>query len=188
MLILCLGLSIFLLPHLLREFGFREKIRTELLGAPTYKSVFSLFALIGLGLITWGKSIAPFVMIWEPIFELRYLSSILMIPASILLVAGIIPMSYIRARLRNPMMLGVFIWGFAHLWANGDLASILLFGSFTLWSALKFFSLWINIEPALEIELHWLWRDLIALVAGAALYLIVYVNHGQLFGVGLAIN
>ncbi|GIT63622.1 MAG: hypothetical protein Ct9H300mP22_0220 [Gammaproteobacteria bacterium] len=87
----------------------------------------------GLGLIIWGKSIAPFVMIWEPPFELRYLSSIFMIPVFILAVAGNIPMSFLRWQLRNPMLLGVIIWGVAHLWANGDLAS-----HTSLW---KFYSL-----------------------------------------------
>ena len=188
MLVLSLGLALFILPHLFREFGLREKLRNELLGVPAYMAVYSLLALLGLGLVIWGKSISPFVMIWEPIFELRYISSILMTPAFILVAAGNIPMSYIRWQLRNPMLLGVCIWGLAHLWANGDLASMLLFGSFTLWSGLKFVTLRGNVESTVVPELSWLWRDLIAVVAGAVLYFIVYISHGQLFGVGLAIN
>ncbi len=188
MFVLCLGLILFILPHLLREFGLRDKLRNDLLGVGPYMGIYSLFALAGLGLIIWGKSIAPFVMIWEPVFELRYISSILMIPAFILLVAGNIPMSYLRWQLRNPMLLGVVIWGFAHLWANGDLASMLLFGSFTLWAGLKFVTLRQVNKSTIEPELTWLWRDLIAVVAGAVVYFLVYVSHGQLFGVGLAFN
>ncbi|MDD9894349.1 MAG: NnrU family protein [Gammaproteobacteria bacterium] len=188
MLVLCLGLALFLLPHLFREFGLRDKFRNELLGIPAYMGMYSVCALVGLALIIWGKSIAPFVMVWEPVFELRYISSILMIPAFIFVVAGNIPMSFIRWQLRNPMLLGVCIWGSAHLWANGDLASMLLFGSFSLWAGLKFVSLRNNFQSTLVPESGWLWRDLIAVVVGAIIYFIVYVSHGQLFGVGLAIN
>jgi len=187
-LLLCLGLTIFLLPHLFREFGLRDKIRNKFIGAHAYIGLFSALALLGLGLIVWGKSLAPFIMIWEPIFELRYLSSILMVPAFILVVSGSIPMSYMRWKLKNPMMLGVFIWGLAHLWANGDLASMLLFGIFTIWASIKFFSLRHNVEPELKPENRWIWRDLISIAAGMILYLTIYINHGQLFGVGLAIN
>ena len=86
------------------------------------------------------------------------------------------------------MLLGVIIWGIAHLWANGDLASILLFGTFTLWAGLKFVTLRGNAALTGQPKLSWLWRDLIAVAAGSILYFIIYVSHGQLFGVGLAIN
>lgn len=188
MLILCLGLAIFIIPHLTREFGLRDKLRNEILGVPSYMGIQSLLAILGIGLIIWGKSIAPFVMIWEPIFELRYISSLLMIPAFILVVAGNIPMSYLRWQLRNPMLLGVVTWGLAHLWANGDLASLLLFASFTLWAGLKFITLRKVNESTKEPELSWLVRDFIAVFIGLILYYLIYVYHGVLFGVGLGIN
>ena len=86
------------------------------------------------------------------------------------------------------MLLGVFIWGISHLWTNGDLASILLFGSFSLWSGLKLVTLRYNSESALVPKLKWLWRDSIAVIVGAVVYFLVFINHGQLFGVGLALN
>jgi uncharacterized membrane protein len=36
------------------------------------------------------------------------------------------------------MVLGVKVWAFAHLLANGNLADVVLFGSFLLWAALSF--------------------------------------------------
>jgi len=187
-LILCLGLAIFILPHLVREFGVRDKLRDDVLGVPAYMGVQSVLALLGLGLIIWGKSIAPFVMVWEPIFELRYISSIVMIPAFILIVAGNIPMSFMRWQLRSPMLLGVVIWGFAHLWANGDLASLLLFASFALWAVLKFVTLRKVNKSTKEPDMTWLVRDLIAVIFGSILYYVVFVYHGALFGVGLGVN
>ena len=51
-----------------------------------------------------------------------------MIPAMILLVAAYVP-SRIRTAVGHPMLTALMIWAFAHLLANGDLASVLLFGS-----------------------------------------------------------
>ena len=52
-----------------------------------------------------------------------------MLPAVIALVAAYIP-SHIHAMLKHPMLVAIKIWALAHLLANGDLASLVLFGSF----------------------------------------------------------
>ncbi len=187
MLVLILGLLLFLLPHLLRELQLRQRLLQAAPSKGAYMGGYALIVFTGLLLIIWGKSMAPFVMVWEPPFAERYVSAILMIPACILFVAGNLPMSCIRWQLRNPMLLGVFIWGLAHLWSNGDLASMLLFSSFTLWAAIKFVSLWREKESTATFELGWLARDGGAILGGALLYLILYVSHGQLFGIGLPI-
>ena len=83
------------------------------------------------------------------------------------------------------MLLGVTFWAAAHLWTNGDLASILLFASFGVWSAIKLVTLRQN-NADLKPELKWLRHDLIAVIFGSAVYIAIYINHGLLFGVGLA--
>ena len=116
-----------------------------------YMGLTSLVSLAGLGLIIWGKSISPFQMVWQPIYEWRSLLALmLMIPALICVVAGNVPLSYLRKLLRNPMLLGILLWSLSHLWANGDLASILLFGSFALWSTIKLFSMRSVVDVRLE--------------------------------------
>jgi uncharacterized membrane protein len=40
----------------------------------------------------------------------------------------------IKARLKHPMLAGVKIWALAHLLANGDLGSMLLFGLLLAWA------------------------------------------------------
>lgn len=177
------GLILFLLPHLVRELGLREPLRRRLPSEGAYKGLYSLVALAGLGLIILGKSRAPFIMIWEPPFELRYISHLLMIPAFMLVLLGNLPPSYLRRVLGHPMLLGVCLWGAAHLWANGDLASMLLFGSFTVWAAFKFIALSRSTSASARPP-AWKW-DITAVVAGLLGYVIISVFHGQLFGVGL---
>ncbi len=183
MLLLIAGLILFLIPHLLKEMGVRQYVIDCFPSTGAYKGVFSLTVLAGLVLIVWGKSSSPFIMLWQPIFELHFISHILMIPASILLVAGNLPMSYTRKYLRNPMLLSVTFWGFSHLWSNGDMASALLFGGFSLWAGSKF--IFSGLKPSSSDESASLLWDLIALLAGSALYVLISFYHGQLFGVGL---
>lgn len=191
MIILSSGLLLFFIPHLLRELGLRQSIIDALPSEGAYKGLYALVALTGLALIIWGKSSSPFIMIWQPIFELGSISHILMIPALVLLVAGNVPMSFMRKYLHNPMLLGVLFWSLSHLWSNGDLASILLFGSFALWAGLKFISLGIATKskanspsPTEDIFSLIPW-DIFSLIGGLILYALISLYHGQLFGVGL---
>ena len=52
-----------------------------------------------------------------------------MLPAMIALVAAYVP-SRIHTWLKHPMLVAIKIWALAHLLANGDLAALVLFGSF----------------------------------------------------------
>ena len=185
MLTLILGLVLFILPHLLKDLTLRDQIKKQMPSEKAYLALFSAVSLAGVGLIIWGKSTASFYMIWEPPFEQRYVASLLMIPASIMAIAGVISNSYIRWYLRNPLLLGVTFWAAAHLWTNGDLASILLFASFGVWSATKLITLRQN-SADLKPELKWLRHDLMAVIFGSIIYITIFVNHGYLFGVGLA--
>ncbi len=183
--ILLAGLILFFAPHLLRELGLRQPVKNRLPSDATYKGLYSLITLVGLGLIVWGKSVSSFQMIWQPIFEWRSLSLMLMIPALVLLVAGNVPLSYLRKYVRNPMLFGVLLWSLSHLWSNGDLASFLLFGSFAVWSGIKIISL-AKLADVHSKSPSLLW-DIISIVGGLGLYALIAIYHGQLFGVGLSL-
>jgi uncharacterized membrane protein len=55
-----------------------------------------------------------------------------------LFAAAYVPRNGIKARLHHPMILGVKAWALAHLLANGNLAHVVLFGSFLAWGVLDF--------------------------------------------------
>lgn len=181
MAILVLGLTLFIGTHLLREIGLRRVLMAKIPQA-AYVAAYSLLALTGLGLIVWGKASAPFVMLWQPLFAMQWITLLLMIPAFILVLAGNLPTSYMRAQVRNPMVLGVTLWAAAHLWSNGDLASVLLFGSFCVWGIIKLVSLRSQYDHTRKPLLKW---DGVAILAGFSTCLVVMIFHGQLFGVGV---
>ena len=185
MLILVTGLALFILPHFLREFGVREKLRTRL-GVPLYMGLFTLATVSAIVLMVIGMGRAGFVQLWQPVYQLRYISMMAMIPACLLIVAGNVPAGFIRKELHHPMLIGVCLWGAAHLWANGDLASALLFGSLLLWAGAKIFSL-SKLSSASSRPPNIFW-DVISFVVGLALYSALFVGHGLLTGVQLSLS
>ncbi len=139
--LLLLGLFVFLATHSVRIVADEWRTQTRArLGELTWKAVFSLLSLLGLALIIWGFGLArqeP-VQIWSPPLGMRHLASLLTLFSFVLLAAAFIPGNSIKARLHHPMVLAVKVWALAHLLANGNLAHLLLFGSFLAWAILDF--------------------------------------------------
>ena len=141
MVMLVLGLVLFLGAHSVRIFA--EEWRSRMvarIGAQAWKGAFSLVSLLGFALLVWGFGQArqqP-VQIWAPPIALRHLASLLTLLAFVLLAAAYVPGNGIKARLHHPMVLAVKVWALAHVLANGNLAHLVLFGSFLVWAILDF--------------------------------------------------
>jgi uncharacterized membrane protein len=141
LLVLIIGLILFLGMHSARIFadGKRTQLMTKL-GANGWKGLYALISLAGFILIIYGFGIAreaP-VILWESPRWTRHLAALLTLPAFVLMFASQIPGTHIKARLKHPMVLGVKLWAFAHLLANGRLHDVILFGAFLLWAVLSF--------------------------------------------------
>lgn len=137
---LILGLMVFLGAHSVRIFagGWREA-QIARLGEMRWKGVYSLISAVGLGLIIWGYGLARAepVPLWPSPMWTRHVAALLTLPTFILLVAAYLPGSHIKARVGHPMVEGVKLWALAHLMANGNLADLLLFGSFLAWAVVN---------------------------------------------------
>ncbi len=139
--ILLLGLLVFLGVHSVRVVadGWRSATIARV-GELPWKAVYAVLSIIGFVLIVWGFSLArqqP-VQLWMPPRGMRHLASLLTLIAFVLLAATYVPRNAIKARLHHPMVLSVKVWALAHLLANGNLAHVVLFGSFLVWAALSF--------------------------------------------------
>lgn len=131
------GLLLFLGPHATRIFaeGFRQR-QIAAHGLRRWKGLYSLVSLAGLVLIVWGYGQARLdpVLLWQPPRGMRHAALLLTLIAFVLLAASDSPRNHIKAALHHPMVLGVKVWAFAHLLANGMLADVVLFGSFLVWA------------------------------------------------------
>ena len=133
--ILILGLLVFLGTHVFVSFREARARAIAQLGLPAYRGLFALVSLAGLALIVWGYAdyrAHGWIDVWSPPAFMRHITVGLMLFSVIFMVAAFVP-SHIKARLKHPMLASVKTWAFAHLLSNGDLGSILLFGTFLAW-------------------------------------------------------
>jgi uncharacterized membrane protein len=185
--ILVLGLVVFIGAH---AFVTRRDARAAAiarLGEGAYKGLFSLVSLIGIVLIVWGFGryrAAGYIDVWSPPVWTRHLAAVLVWPAIVMIVAAYIP-GNIKRTLKHPMLVGVKLWALAHLIANGDLGSIILFGGILAWAVYDRISLKRRTDPGgPPIPIGGVRNDVVAVIVGTLLYLaLAFWFHPYAIGV-----
>jgi uncharacterized membrane protein len=139
MLLFILGLVLFFGIHMLPFYPeYRaqliDKLDSDTIDAEImYKIIFSVISLLGLIFIGVGKGSMEFIGLWDiPVF-FRYVAVVLILASFILMVAAYAPNNIMRY-VPHPMLTGVIIWGVTHMLVNGDVVSLVLFGSFVAYS------------------------------------------------------
>src|SRR3979490_1942302 len=190
--VMIVGLVLFFGVHTLTT---PRDLRARLIkswGEGGYKIGYAVASAVGLVLIVWGFAhyrATGWIDVWYPPKALNHVTVGLMLPAVIMVVA-----SYIRGRiytaLKHPMLTGVKLWAAAHLLANGDLGSIILFGSFLAWAVFDRISLKHRADPgAPPIPVGGAGNDLIAVAVGLLVYLaLAFVFHPVVIGVAVIGN
>jgi uncharacterized membrane protein len=115
------------------------------LGVGLYQGLFALLSVLGLAWLGFAYGAAPVELLWQ-VPGLAHLALVVMPFAWILLVGGLTspnptavggearlaadaaPRGFVKIT-RHPVMWAFALWAGVHLLANGDLASLLLFGS-----------------------------------------------------------
>jgi len=187
LLVMILGMILFFATHILTT---QRELRAGVIasmGEGGYKIGYAVVSLAGLALIIWGFAqyrATGWIDVWSPPTLLKHIAVALMLPAVILVVA-----SYIRGRiystLKHPMLAGIKLWAAAHLLANGDLGSIILFGSFLAWAVFDRVSFKHRSDAgAPPIPVGGPGNDLIAVAVGLVAYLaLAFAFHPVVIGV-----
>lgn len=183
------GLAVFLGTHLVTT---QRELRAALIarfGTSAYKLTYGVLSAIGLVLIVYGFAqyrATGWVNVWYPPTGMRHLALLLMLPASIIFVSA-----YLRGHIwrffKHPMLVAIKIWALAHLLANGDLGSIILFGSILAWAVFDRISLKTRDDPGgPPIPFGGARNDLLAIVVGVVVYAaLVFAFHPAVIGVPL---
>ena len=182
MILLVAGLVLFFALHLIPSVVPLRVGLIARLGPGRYRGVFSLLALASLVLIVWGFGRAPL----EPLYAAPGWGrqvAMFAVPVAIVLFAAANMPTHIRAVGRHPMLLGTLLWATAHLLSNGDLRSVVLFGSFAAFSVLDFISVETRGKRLSTDKAPRLAMDGAAIVAGLVAAGLLTVFHGALFGV-----
>lgn len=118
----------------------------EKLGENVYRAAFSLLSLLGIVWLAHAYRVAGYIETWGQLAWFKPIAALLMLVAFLLGVLGMttpnpmavggenllmadMPTRGIHRVTRHPFLWGVAVWAFVHLIANGDVASLVLFGS-----------------------------------------------------------
>lgn len=179
MTLLLLGIVLFFAVHLVPAAPALRARMVEGIGAVPYRIGFSLVALAGVILMVIGKARAPYVELWQPLPGSRPAAMVLMLPVFSLLAAAHMP-SNLKRFTPHPMLWGITLWAAAHLLANGDLASVWLFGAFLVYAQ---FDRWSANRrgAACSLQAYPVRKDLMVVVAGLLVYAALLFAHPYLF-------
>ncbi|MCH8489678.1 MAG: NnrU family protein [Oceanicaulis sp.] len=180
--VLIIGLALLLGVHMIRLIGLRGPL-VRLISEPLYAVFYSVISAVGLALVIYGHILShPSPMIWQPP-EWPRTVALFAVPVSLVLLAAAYLPSHIRSWTRHPMTLAVFLWSGAHLVANGELASVVLFGSLFVWSVIILIEVYMRgghfARPG-----RWS-ADIAAIVIGLGAAALFAYFHMQLFGVAV---
>jgi len=145
------------------------------LGQQGYRATFAALSTASLILLIYAFAKAPVFTVWSPPAWTRWVAIVLMLPAFIFLVAAFVP-GRIKAKLRFPFLVAIKTWALAHLIANGDLASMILFASFLTYAVYDRISLKTGRQPTSLIGIEGPekpFNDAVAVAVGTVLYLLV---------------
>jgi uncharacterized membrane protein len=172
--ILIAGLALFIGTHV---FVTRRTQRAALIariGEGPYKGLFSFVSLLAIIAIAFGYAryrATGWIDVWSPPAWTRHVTVALVWPAMICIVAAYFP-GRIKTTLKHPLLVGTKLWALAHLVSNGDLGSIILFGSILGWAVYDRISLRHRTDPgAPPIPVGGIEKDVLAVIVGTALYL-----------------
>ncbi|MFS8148674.1 NnrU family protein [Rhizobium sp. R635] len=189
MALLIVGIILFLGVHLVRVVapGFRRSMIARL-GDNGWRAGYSVASILTLILLIYGFGQARAVtgMLYNPPVWTAHIAITLMLIAMICLVASLLPAGHIATKTKHPMVLSVKIWALAHLLANGEMSSVLLFAAFLAWGVIVRISLKrrqrageITLRPFVSAK-----YDLYAVVIGIVAWaLIIWKLHEWLIGV-----
>ena len=139
-----LSVAVFLLAHIIPPAPPVRAKLVSMLGRRTYLIAYSVLSI---GLLTWmiiAGQRAPYIGLWQ-LAEWQWWLTIFTMPFALWLVlAGLFepnplsvslrkkevdaPLSLSAGVTRHPVLWGFFLWALAHLFPNGDVVSLVLFG------------------------------------------------------------
>jgi uncharacterized membrane protein len=219
---LILAVAIFVGAHFfLSSLPVREPL-IKALGTNGFRLLYSAVAIAGIIWVVTAYNASPRISLWNDSPGLRHLALAIMPFACILVVAGLStqnvtmvagerllesprPLAGIITVTRHPGLWGIGLWALAHLLANGDDASLALFGGIAvlcfvgmlhidqrrraaLGSAWGPVALTTSVIPFLaaiqgRTKIDWAGIGITRVLGGIALYVVLLLTHNAVIGV-----
>lgn len=183
--VLCLGIALWIGVHLVPSYGVA--LRTQLvakIGLGPYKGLFSVLIVTSLVLIVLGWRATPPEPVYLPPVWGRHVTMALMLISLLLFFAGRLPTN-LKRLMRHPQLAGVTLWAIAHLLANGELRSLVLFTGIGAWGVLEMAAInhrvgeWVRPAPVPAL------RDAVLAVVAVVAYGLLLHLHRYITGIAL---
>ncbi len=114
---------------------FKQKLVDKLGNA--YKGVFALPIVGSTVLMVMGWKSVEVEVLYDPFIDAQMVSVAMLI--TFFLFASAHGTGNVKRFIRHPMLLGVIVWSGAHLLANGENRSIVLFAGMMIWAVSEIF-------------------------------------------------
>ena len=195
---------------------------TGMIGENRFRVLYSVVAIASFVWMLYAYGAAPYVELWALNDGLRLVPIAILPFACLFAVFGITtrtptgvggekllddphPVRGIATITRHPFLWGVALWGIAHMIANGDVGSLILFGGLTIlalggmahidhrrreaagtgWGPVALSTSSIPFLAAIQgrTKIDWAGIGITRPLAGLAVYVVFLAAHGSLFGV-----
>jgi uncharacterized membrane protein len=156
----------------------------ERFGMRRYRGLFALLMVGSLVLMVIGWRNTVPQPVYLPSGWGRFAALVLMFPALPLFFAARLPTNLRRA-LRHPQLTGVLLWSIAHLLANGDVRSLVLFSLLGAWAVAEMFLINLREGPRTLPEPLPITSDVIWVAVGTVAYVLLLYLHKYISGVAL---
>ncbi|MHA7834608.1 MAG: NnrU family protein [Algiphilus sp.] len=180
--LLSLGILLWAVTHLFVAVAPAARQRlVDTLGLGPYKGLFSLVIVLSLVIIVLGWQAMPPTSAYVPPMGLRH-ATLLLVPIAVVLFISARAPTDIKRIIRHPQLTGVKLWAVAHLLANGEWRSLILFGGFLAWAVLEVIFIkrrdgaWVKPAPV------GITRTIISAVVGLILAALLIVVHPWIAG------
>lgn len=185
MTLLSLGILLWALTHWMPSGAPALRARlTDRLGPNHYKLGFTLSIILALVMIVLGwRSLQPTLIFLPPLW-LRHLAMLLVL-LGFFVMGAYNGRGYLNRWIRHPQLTGFSLWAAAHLLANGELRSWVLFSGLLIWSLGSMVLINCRDGPWEQPAYGGLVYDIRALVAGGVMFAVILVCHRWITGIAL---
>jgi len=178
------GLALFIAIHVAPILGGTRAALVARLGEGPWKLAHTLVSIGAIVLIVMGWKRSPFEVVYDPPAWGRHVTMLLMFVVFYLLIGRRMG-SNLKRWTAHPMLWGVVLWAAAHLLANGDRRSVVLFGTLAAYSL---FAMWSQDRRGVAKRATEVWpirSEFYAFCATLGIYVVFLAAHRWIAGVSL---
>ena len=185
MTLLLVGIVLFFGMHSVSIFALAWRDAVAAKNEWAWKGVYGIVSLVGIVLMAKGYAEmreTPVILYTPPVW-MKHLAATLLLPTFVFFFASYLP-GRISKALKHPQLVAVKLWALAHLFVNGTLGDVLLFGSFLAWAVIDRISMKKRPQRPLPAAPASALNDVILVIVGFGLYgIFAFHAHEWLIGV-----